>query len=355
MNSWKGEFLMTNTKNKKNNTKKLLGAVGMLSISAAMLVSSTFAWFTMNKEVSVKSMQVKAKAEGGLLINEVADPTDTGWDNEATANNLPTGVALVPTSTKNGATWWHANSKTANDEAGAGNRSISTSLSGDYTNITSSLTAKQTAATATPANALTGGVAENNIYYIERGSNSTFDADTDDAYYIKYTYYMKLSSDSAINNLGQTAGDQNVAIKEVKATLPSTATSADLDKALRVGVKIGGKMYIYAPVYSAKNDIAAYYVTDTYTAANGNTAASITNTEVNAFYKTDKVNTALGTLPAVTTTTPTQVDIYLWFEGEDDFCQSDKITDTLDDIEVDVTFALETIGTPSTNTNNEFN
>jgi len=344
-------------KDKKKTSKKIASAAAMLLLSTAMLGTATYAWFTMNKEVSVTNMQVKAKAEGGLLINEVADPDDTGWDNEATADNLPTGVALIPTSTKDGTKWWHANSKTANDEAGAGDDSLSTSISGDYVNITSNLTAKKTDAVETPANALVGGVAENNIYYIERGSNTTFDADTDDAYYVMYKYYMKVSSDSAVT-LGQTAGDQNVAIKEVKATIPASgtgsATSADLDKSLRVGVKIGGKMYIYAPVYSAKNEIAAYYVTDTYTAASGNTAASITNTEVNAFYKTDKINTALGSLPAVTTTTPVEVDVYIWFEGEDDFCQSDNITDTLDDIKIDITFELESIGTPSTNTNNEF-
>ena len=333
--------------------KKLIPAAGMLMVSATMLATSTFAWFTMNKEVSVKSMQVKAKAEGGLLINEVASASDTGWDNEATANSLPTGVSLIPTSTKNGSDWWHANSKTANDEAGAASNALSSSISGDYTKL-SGLVASTTAATATPSGALTGGVAENSIYYAERGSNSAFDADTDDAYYVMYKYYMKVSSDTAISGMTQTANSQNVAIRSVTATLPYTATSPNLDKALRVGVKIGGKMYIYAPIYNAKADIASYYVTDTYTAASGETPASITNTQVTAFYKSDKVNTALASLPAVTTDSPVEVDVYVWFEGEDDFCQSDNITDTLDNITIDITFALETIGTPSTNTNNEF-
>ena len=62
----------------------------------------------------------------------------------------------------------------------------------------------------------------------------------------------------------------------------------------------------------------------------------------------------LASLPG-TTGEGTEVDIYLWYEGEDDNCQSDKITTSLDNIMVDVTFSLETIETaPDTITKNEF-
>ena len=33
--------------------KKLLSAVGMLTVSVTMLISSTFAWFSLNKKASV--------------------------------------------------------------------------------------------------------------------------------------------------------------------------------------------------------------------------------------------------------------------------------------------------------------
>lgn len=75
---------MTNTNKKSKNTRKLLGAIGMLSVSAAMLVSSTFAWFSMNKKVSAQTMSIQAKsADPNLLIS--AD-NGTTW-----ANNLTTG------------------------------------------------------------------------------------------------------------------------------------------------------------------------------------------------------------------------------------------------------------------------
>lgn len=54
---------------KKNSAKRrLLSAAGMLAISAAMLSSATFAWFTMNKTVTVDGMQLTAKADSTYLI-----------------------------------------------------------------------------------------------------------------------------------------------------------------------------------------------------------------------------------------------------------------------------------------------
>ncbi len=65
---------MTNTKKKNGNKRKLLGAVGMLTVSAAMLVSSTFAWFSMNKKVTAQTMSITAKADATyLLINESSE------------------------------------------------------------------------------------------------------------------------------------------------------------------------------------------------------------------------------------------------------------------------------------------
>ena len=64
---------------KTNAKKKLLPAVGMLAISAAMLSSATFAWFTMNKEVTVTGMELRTKVGSNLLVcdtNVEADYSD---------------------------------------------------------------------------------------------------------------------------------------------------------------------------------------------------------------------------------------------------------------------------------------
>ena len=111
--------------------KQLAAAIAMTLVATVALGSSTYAWFTMNKEVSVKGMQVKAQAEAGLLINEVKTAGDDYWDESATALVAP-GTALVPTSTTNATKWFHANSRIASDEAGASANQASTNLSGYY-------------------------------------------------------------------------------------------------------------------------------------------------------------------------------------------------------------------------------
>ena len=290
---------------------------------------SSYAWFTMNKDVQVKNMQVKAKAEGGLLINEVDTVGDANWDDEATANALP-GTALLPTSTTNGAAWFHANSKSAHDEAGATLNNKDANIS---SNGYSALSLKASTTTAT-----SGTKAENSVYYVDEDNDDTFDAN-ENAYYVKYRYYMKVSSDTKLT-LGTSSGEQNVAIKEVKVTLPGTPTSANLDKSLRVGIAMGDKMYIYAPVYGTGATSDTYYACTSVTGTG--TTQTIANSAVLPYATNEKTNTALAELPKMTDP-GTPVDVYVWFEGEDDFCQSDMITATLDDISVDITFSLETL------------
>ena len=68
---------MKNNVNKKsNNMKKLIPAAGMLAVSATMLATSTYAWFSMNRTVTAKNMQVKAVASSSLAIAQ-ATPVGT--------------------------------------------------------------------------------------------------------------------------------------------------------------------------------------------------------------------------------------------------------------------------------------
>lgn len=50
--------------------RRLIPAIAMLLVSAVMLSTASFAWFTMNESVTATGMQVKAKASGNLLISE---------------------------------------------------------------------------------------------------------------------------------------------------------------------------------------------------------------------------------------------------------------------------------------------
>ena len=57
------------TKKNTSSKKKLLPAAGMLALSAAMLSSATFAWFTMSREVEVQNIRMTATVPDDMQIS----------------------------------------------------------------------------------------------------------------------------------------------------------------------------------------------------------------------------------------------------------------------------------------------
>jgi len=275
---------MTNTKKKSKNKMKLLSAVGMLTVSAAMLVSSTFAWFSMNKNVTATSMQVEARAEYGVLISNAADGS---YDNTA-ATVKTTAAQLYPGSTSDLATWLH-----------------STSTKTDTANTQQTYTAG-TAWTA-------------NTDATTRGN------------YIVHDFYLTSS------NPNGPVSFTSLDIKSITATVGANAPSQDLSKALRVGVMIAGdetsgdqNTYIYAPVTGHDSTNSIQPSTGAYTST-----GRITVTPIAA---TTQTATTITTLPAKGTNSPVHVQVFIWFEGEDTNCISDNIAASLEDIDVVVEF-----------------
>jgi hypothetical protein len=62
-------MMKNNEKKKGNNAKKILPAAGMLALSASMLATSTYAWFTMSREVEVKNIQMTATVPEDIQIS----------------------------------------------------------------------------------------------------------------------------------------------------------------------------------------------------------------------------------------------------------------------------------------------
>lgn len=96
-------------KKKNSPMKKLIAATCMLGLSATMLGTSTYAWFTMNKTVTVTGMQVNTTVGSNLLISH-----DTTAGNTANAENTfftsdTTAISgmLEPVSTINGVDYFY--------------------------------------------------------------------------------------------------------------------------------------------------------------------------------------------------------------------------------------------------------
>lgn len=257
--------MMKNNVNKKgSNMKKLIPAAGMLAVSATMLATSTYAWFSMNTAVTATGMNVTAQAESGIVIS---NSTKSAWN--ASAATTTGSLNLLPTSTSNGATWYHNSSDDADIATGAEHV-------GTYTTVTN------------------------------EGS---------DKYYSENKFYIKSATTSSLT--------KDLYIKQVTITPPNAATSADLDKSLRVLVKIGDSTNIYAPTSAS---------TLTYTVNGATSVTALDASSVN-----DTKVTGITSIPA-STGTPIEATVYVYFEGEDANCKSNNVKATLDTMSVSVQF-----------------
>ena len=90
--------MMKNNNVKKGNTaKKLLPAAGMLALSASMLATSTYAWFTMSREVEIKNIQLTATAPVNvqMSLGDNMYTAMTSGEAQLTAIGTDDGVGLV--------------------------------------------------------------------------------------------------------------------------------------------------------------------------------------------------------------------------------------------------------------------
>lgn len=328
--------MKNNNIKKAANRTKLFSAIGMFTISAAMLASSTFAWFTMNKTVEVTGMKLQATAEKGILINEMARPSEGTWSESAIAGQAAP-IALRPASTSNFTDWWHANSRKTNLEAGIGSGTATAVDSDNTVQLASGEYYSSLANALTDVTSATADTnAERTVYYNDGIGANSDTLDEGEAYYIKYTYYIKSSANEALN---VSAGNLQAAVKATKtagAGSGTTHSSDALDSALRVGIKVtdDDKATIFAPVAGAD---ANYKVTKDAAGSDSVAITPIVASTTGTATAATAINAANVSLPAVTAN-GIAVDVYVWFEGEDTNCKSDNLAEILDNYQIDITF-----------------
>ena len=293
---------MTNTKKKHGNKMKLMSAIGMLTVSAAMLVSSTFAWFSMNKTVSAQTMSIQAKSADPII--EISADGGTTYANDLTTGTnwtLPTatGVKLklvTPTAISSaGAVSWGWTSST--DHASA-----------QKTNATDEVTL--TAAT-TPAATNSG--------------NSTYLGDGTDLYVLKQTL--------KIRNKSYDVAAANLTISEVKLN-KGTNTIANAVRLLFVS---DGKYAVYQPAASGTGLVLAEAGEAPWLTGTTPTATAMSTT-------TSGGTQAAG-LPIVASALAANggsatVDVYMYFDGTDDDAYTDLATD-LTDVSATFKFSID--------------
>ena len=295
-------------------TKIIVPALGVLLLSTAASVTGTVAWFSMNNFVTATGMEVKAKAENGIVISNAA--SGSTWK-ETAASARSTALALKPTSTATGATWVHSTSNDSSDE--------NTENAYDLLTLTVDST--------TGAGYVNDNEQEG--YQATSGGSGASAYEADSTYYALHSFYVKSSAEALT---------KTIYITNVKATLPATQNSADLNKALRVLVKLNGNdasAKVYSPVYAASSYSAAT-AAGAYSTVAKSTVSPIDASGTNGLIATASQGFLTNQAIPASSAAPLQFDIYLYFEGEDPNCKSDNLTATLDQIQVEVTFGTQT-------------
>lgn len=335
---------MANTK-KTSAKRKLLPAVGMLAISATMLATSTYAWFTMSREVKVGGMEVRTKVAGNLLIS------DTNIDDSYYGTTLVQSrkALLEPVSTStgiDGSFWYTVDAKADGSKLHAN--------TGDnvYKQYNESAT---TAVANTVAGKTNYDPLFNRTYgqgSTTEGSEGTFTAanitldDTSNpirlgaAYgYLDYTFYLKATGDDTNTQINLTRC--NLSYNDL-AIPDGTTVGVDIDKAWRVA--------IFATTTAAEttnaNPIAvgnrkgflSLDGANYFTGQGAVTAAAGTYADMSSVVNADAVQ--IGTVSAGTTAYY-KVTVRLWLEGQDTTCNSTTYAALDDDSwKLDLAFEL---------------
>ncbi|MBE6873126.1 MAG: hypothetical protein E7493_04330 [Ruminococcus albus] len=339
----------TNTNKKSSARKKLIPAAGSLMISAAMLSTSTYAWFTMNKTVTVSGMEMKTTVGSNLLIS------DNNYEADYSTAALSQGrkALLEPVSSVSGAngSFWYTvdalgNGDARTDAYASYHETAEVTGSADTSGkaLTTGAVDLITASTAAGTHPTTNGAGKayyddefNATYTISDAAAGQTTAFKNAYGYVDYVFYLKGTADANNQNIRMTKC--NLIYNEKAITSPADGTDGstaivgdNVDKAWRVAVFCSaidaanaGKGEITTSNAKATN-LKAILTLNGAENQSGNTAVSAASTAPTALtqnYNTwsDTTNSAIATL-ADKATGYYMVTVRVWLEGEDKTCTS---------------------------------
>jgi hypothetical protein len=324
-------MMKTNAKRKNSAAKKLIPAAGMLALSASMLATSTYAWFTMNKEVTVTGMQVHTTVGSNLLISATnANAASYGNDLVQTRQCL-----LEPSSSINGINYyWTA----TNNVDAAGNAIAET-----YTAYNES---ESWNAVHTDAGKAKYDPAFNRNYGLTSITKDTSQTYNDVAYgYVDYTFYLKaVNTDSSpqaikLTELDLRYGNDVVTDKAWRAAL--IVQDAEQYTALNTAPTAANTLSIFTLSGATNFTTTDYAVGDN----------SGTPTVMDLSYGSSKTAyNQSGTFATIASGAQAyyKVTVRLWLEGEDTTCTNLTYALLSGDYTLDLKFCFDDTDTAVT-------
>ncbi len=339
---------------KKNSAKKrLVAAVAMLALSSASLFGSTYAWFTMNKTVSVTGMQMKTVVQGNLLISDNNKEADY-----STAQLSQTRVALLePVSSVSGydGTFFYTIDALGNGDA---RTDAYTAYNEDTPLTTGAIDLVANASTNTAGqHPTTSGAGKVNVDDDFNGTYgaSNYAANAATAYYnaygyVDYVFYLKATGDATDQYIKMTKLNMlynNAAIANPAYGSGDPVVGTNVDKAWRAGVyvsEITGDTGVVTESNAVSGNLKAILTLNGAANQNGNTAVSAANAAPTALAQnynvwSDATNGSIATV-ANGETRYFKVTVRVWLEGEDTTCTSKTYAQLTNAWSLDCEFSL---------------
>lgn len=318
--------MKTNEKKNTSAKKKLIPAVAMLTTSAVMLSTATYAWFTMSREVEVTGIKLTATTPQTIEVSLGRATTQATIDN--------TTWATAPKNDAADSDLW--SNKAATSSVYASFAKLIPASSTDGTNLYYTTKAKENGKSVdiTGANAFTQATENNNAGWTfqtagassETESNLTADT-KGEGYYLDIPVWFRTTNVEDVKlGVDVTVTDPNADDDNTKGDLYKATRVAILNEdrsAANGGVFLGAETDVDTGYYKKKavrantgtseND---YYGTVTVAKeVTANTAGQVTNSD-----STEVANvTGVGT-GKTGYSTPAKYYIRVWLEGEDVNC-----------------------------------
>lgn len=314
----------------KTLRRQLAAAIAMTLVSTVALGSSTYAWFTMNKVVTVEGMEVKTTVGSNLLIAQ--ENNDAYY---TTAIDQTRKALLEPSSTIDGLSYWYTVEAAAdgakldgkswiayNEDTAVANSVANKAKYDDDFNVKYTLQESGT---------------EHNF----TTSTITMSSTQDGAGYgyIDYDFYIKATSDTAGQKVVMTRCNllhNDAALGLTDETTPAAVS----DLAWRVAVFSQS-----ATQNTAQNTALA--TTDLVTilkqsdAVNQESGKAVKDATATDTVSNADVKAVIGTITNAGATAYYKVTVRLWLEGEDKTCTSETYAKLTNAYTLDLEFKLE--------------
>lgn len=261
---------------------KAVPAAVLVLLSFVIMTSSTYAWFSMNARVNATNMEIISTVKGGLSIASYTMKID--------------GSAQLPKDSDFG--------ESSSSKAKVMAELKPTSFNGSDWH---------------------GAIAANSDSFVA-------DSSTYKMIDSKYLNEHRLISKFQIKATGPDANLEPSSLFVDKIIVTGNSNSIELNRSLRMVIGIDGKFFYFAPLYSSVSGGILYYYNGSSRAAKSVDSDIYINNSVLA----EGIMIANKTI----TSTPTDIDIYLYYEGEDENCNTLNAIN-IDELEVSISFTSD--------------